>query len=136
MVRNKFAIYSTQQQYIESQMSTKHQTEIYNRSLEMSKVGHLYVLITFSFIFVSFLRSNLQVINAWINKFESVAFRKMQSSQNEALRLSQNKLNIEFKEAVAEHQKVLMEVRVAFRRFNWMISLIVRSIIFIHDNSI
>lgn len=60
----------------------------------------------------------------------------MQSSQNEALRLSQNKLNVEFKEAVAEHQKVLMEVRVAFRRFNWMISLIVSSINFIHDNSI
>ncbi|XP_073812977.1 uncharacterized protein [Musca autumnalis] len=101
ITRQKFAIYATQQKYLEKEREKVLQEKAYQRI------------------------SNFQefALNA-LCKMESNAFKDMQLAQKQLQDLQKMKINIELRNIGADHQRILMEVQEVYARFLFLLKLI------------
>ncbi|KNC28918.1 hypothetical protein FF38_09683 [Lucilia cuprina] len=101
ITRKKFMFYATQQRYLEKQNEAAYQQYIYERITEYQE----------------FAADVLQ-------KSESKTFNEMKKIQQQLENLQTNKISVELKKQIAEHQRVLMEVQEVYGRFLFLLKLI------------
>ncbi|XP_023291865.2 uncharacterized protein LOC111675349 [Lucilia cuprina] len=101
ITRKKFMFYATQQRYLEKQNEAAYQQHTYKRITEYQE----------------FAADVLQ-------KSESKTFNEMKKIQQQLENLQTNKISVELKKQIAEHQRVLMEVQEVYGRFLFLLKLI------------